>query len=241
MSTWFQHSRLPQFVFLRMRLRMMLIFGSLVDLTMHASMSSTPRSESLSLEPSSPTEDTSNLGDEERGLRRQAVPVSVHSHPTSSTSSPPGDETELQTRPNSISSSTGAYIKRKTSQLFEAVSGPPKPGNEPLAPKLLALVDAYARSTIAADIKAETDQVHQGAENGNSSNGGGDELPDVVFETSLLRGRKRASWGTQFRILSGRAFKNLYRDPALLASHYLASIALARECSYAIMCPPPNL
>ncbi|KAK0500216.1 hypothetical protein EDD18DRAFT_1318341 [Armillaria luteobubalina] len=185
----------------------------LIDLTMHASMTSTPRSESLSLEPSSPTEDTSNLGDEERGLRRQAVPVSVHSHPSSSTTSPPGEETELQTRPNSISSFTGAYIKRKTSQLFEAVSGPPKSGSEPLAPKLLALVDAYAQSTIAADIKAETDQ-----------------LPDVVFETSLLRGRKRASWGTQFRILSGRAFKNLYRDPALLASHYLASIALALIC-----------
>ncbi|KAK0205010.1 hypothetical protein DFS33DRAFT_1373581 [Desarmillaria ectypa] len=202
----------------------------LIDLTMHASMTSTPRIDSPSLEPSSPTEDTSNLGDEERGLRRQAVPLSVRSHPSSSTSSPPGDETELQTRPNSISSSTGAYIKRKTSQLFEAVSGPPKPGNEPLAPKLLALVDAYAQSSIAADIKAETDQVHQDADNRNSSNGSGDELPDVVFETSLLRGRKRASWGTQFRILSGRAFKNLYRDPALLASHYLASIALALIC-----------
>ncbi|KAK0469534.1 uncharacterized protein EV420DRAFT_1495091 [Desarmillaria tabescens] len=202
----------------------------LIDLTMHASMTSTPRSDSPSIEPSSPTEDTSNLGDEERGLRRQTVPLSVRSHPSSSTNSPPGDETELQTRPNSISSSTGAYIKRKTSQLFEAVSGTPRPGNEPLAPKLLALVDAYAQSSIAADIKAEIDQVHQGAENGNSSNGSGDELPDVVFETSLLRGRKRASWGTQFRILSGRAFKNLYRDPALLASHYLASIALALIC-----------
>jgi len=45
-----------------------------------------------------------------------------------------------------------------------------------------------------------------------------------------LRGRKRASWGTQFRILSGRAFKNLYRDPALLAAHYISSVALAVLC-----------
>jgi hypothetical protein len=50
-----------------------------------------------------------------------------------------------------------------------------------------------------------------------------------VAEVSELRGRKRASWSTQFRILSGRAFKNLYRDPALLAAHYLSSIALACE------------
>ena len=56
------------------------------------------------------------------------------------------------------------------------------------------------------------------------------ELRDIVMESTLLRGRRRASWGTQFRILSGRAFKNLYRDPALLAAHYLSSIALA--CRY---------
>jgi len=49
-------------------------------------------------------------------------------------------------------------------------------------------------------------------------------------ETTLLRGRKRASYGTQFRILSGRAFKNLYRDPALLMAHYLSAIALALIC-----------
>jgi hypothetical protein len=58
---------------------------------------------------------------------------------------------------------------------------------------------------------------------------GAGQLPDVAVETSLLRGRKRASFGTQFRILSGRAFKNLYRDPALLMAHYLSSIGLACE------------
>jgi len=52
------------------------------------------------------------------------------------------------------------------------------------------------------------------------------------LETTLLRGRKRASWTTQFRILSGRAFKNLYRDPALLAAHYIGSIGLALICGF---------
>jgi len=51
----------------------------------------------------------------------------------------------------------------------------------------------------------------------------------VTVESELLRGRKRATWGTQFRILSGRAFKNMYRDPALLTFQYSASIAAARE------------
>ena len=63
----------------------------------------------------------------------------------------------------------------------------------------------------------------------DAERGANGELPDVAAETTLLRGRKRASWGTQFRILSGRAFKNLYRDPYLLAAHYLSAIGLARE------------
>lgn len=195
---------------------------------MNASLVSVSRNDSPDLEPVSPVEDTTNLADEERGLARpsQLVPLAVRSHP-SSDSSHEDDETELRTRPNSINSASG-YIKRKTSQLFSAVSGSTAVASEAIAPRLAALVDAYSRSSIASDIKTEIDVIQreqQGRANGSNS----DELPDVALETSLLRGRKRASWGTQFRILSGRAFKNLYRDPALLAAHYLASIALARK------------
>ena len=46
------------------------------------------------------------------------------------------------------------------------------------------------------------------------------EMRDVAAETGMLREPQRAGWGTQFRILSGRAFKNLYHDPALLMAHY---------------------
>ncbi|KAF9021922.1 hypothetical protein BDZ89DRAFT_1071060 [Hymenopellis radicata] len=195
----------------------------LIDLTMNASLVNVSRDDSPDLLPS-PLEDDTNLADEERALARPsvAVPLAVRSHPSSNSSSH---------TPSSISSTTG-YIKRKTSQLFEAVSGSTTEGNEVMAPKLTALVNAYAQSSIASDIKAEIDQIQreqQGRMNGSNVDAG-NELPDVAFETSLLRGRKRASWGTQFRILSGRAFKNLYRDPALLAAHYLASIALALIC-----------
>jgi hypothetical protein len=47
---------------------------------------------------------------------------------------------------------------------------------------------------------------------------------------NTLRGHQRASWATQFRILSGRAFKNMYRDPALLTAHYTASVVVACMC-----------
>ena len=112
----------------------------------------------------------------------------------------------------------------------------------PLAPALVFLVDAYATSDIAAGIKDHGDQLRREVvrtDNGDATGGAvSNELPDVVFETSILRGRKGASWGTQFRILSGRAFKNLYRDPALLAAHYLAAIGLAgafRSCGFDLL------
>jgi hypothetical protein len=103
-------------------------------------------------------------------------------------------------------------------------------------PKLETLVQDYRNSEIAkgieGEMKALQDDVARGSSNGNGNGGAAvsNEPVDAVLETSLLRGRKRASWGTQFRILSGRAFKNLYRDPALLAAHYLSAIGLAREC-----------
>jgi hypothetical protein len=106
-----------------------------------------------------------------------------------------------------------------------------KSDNPPLTPELATLVESYANSDVAEGIKSEIEEVraaaHSGA-NGNGTEGG--ETRDIVVESSLLRGRKRASWGTQFTILSGRAFKNLYRDPALLAAHYISSVALARTC-----------
>lgn len=163
--------------------------------------------------PSAGTTDT-NFRDEENGLGH---PLSVRP--------PSGDSTAA----GSLDIATG-YIKRKTSRLMDAVSlSSQRSDTSPLTPALATLVQAYAESDIAERIKNEIEEVRASAHTGSSGNGTeGGETRDVVAESSLLRGRKRASWGTQFRILSGRAFKNLYRDPALLAAHYISSVALAR-------------
>lgn len=190
---------------------------------MHASME--PRSSNSPHPNTSPSDSNSHIGDEEQGLPLvpHSVPISVRSI----ASNVPPDDTEL-----SVTSSTSRYIKKKTSQIFNAVSayGTTKLPHVPITPKLAALVQAYTDSAIAADIKAEGEQAAREAQQTGANGVASNELPDVAEETSLLRGRKRASWGTQFRILSGRAFKNLYRDPALLAAHYLSAIALASEC-----------
>jgi hypothetical protein len=214
--------------------------------------SAVPRnSEAPSINVSPTLEDHTNLGDEERGLIvPHTVPLSVRSILSNNLD----DDTELQpTRPTSaISSSSTNYVKRKTSQIYEAVvsngvvnivgGGKTDATGKPLAPALVVLVDAYATSDIAAGIKAHGDQLRRElVRTGNVDATGGavsNELPDVVLETSILRGRKGASWGTQFRILSGRAFKNLYRDPALLAAHYLSAIGLAGvfcSCGYGLL------
>ncbi|KAG6811821.1 hypothetical protein H0H92_005680 [Tricholoma furcatifolium] len=209
----------------------------LIDLTMHATLSSGENSganvsnESLVDEPDSPVERNTNLGEEELGLRAVRTP-----RPSGSNNATPDGDTELRTRPNSIASSTKRYLKHKTSQLLEAVTNSPNNAVKPIPAKLAALVDAFAESDIAATIKAEADAMRrQTALSSNGQTGSGTDvdtngLPDVALETTLLRGRKRASYGTQFRILSGRAFKNLYRDPALLTAHYLSSIVLALIC-----------
>ena len=158
-----------------------------------------------------------NFRDEENGLGHQ---LSIR---------PPSGHSSIAA--GSVDIATG-YIKRKTSQLMDAVSLSSHKGDTPpLAQQLETLVETYANSDIAKGIKDETEEVRTSAHTGANANGTeGGETRNIVVENSLLRGRKRASWGTQFRILSGRAFKNLYRDPALLAAHYISSIGLARTC-----------
>ena len=208
-----------------------------VDLTMNASMDFNKNdSAEYSI---SPSEDATNLGDEERGLASRSTRISPLSITSRTSSASNAEETELQTRRRS--ESIVGSIRRKTSQLLEAVTPSTSTGADPapVNPKLAELLDAYARSDIASFIREEGEALRRGnldrqAESGASTEvDPSQQLPDVAEETTLLRGRKGASWGTQFRILSGRAFKNLYRDPALLTAHYLASIVLAgasRDC-----------
>jgi len=127
-------------------------------------------------------------------------------------------------KPSSTNTESSNFVKRKTSQLIKVVVGE-QPVDAPLSQKLSALVDAYAASDMATSIREEIGAVSRGEDPTQS-------LPDVAEESRLLRGRRGASWPTQFRILSGRAFKNMYRDPALLTAHYILSIALALLCGY---------
>ncbi len=190
-----------------------------------------PRSlESPPAEQSQPGEEESNIRDEERAFAPRDRPSSISLRSAYRDSvAAEGEETELQTRPSSIYSST-AYIRRQTARLLEAIKPSAHRGDGPIPPKLQELVNSYKDSDINRTLNAEILEVAAApAAQGNGTT----ELPDVATESSITRGRKRATWGTQFRILSGRAFKNLYRDPALLAAHYISSIGIACEYAFA--------
>ena len=171
-------------------------------------------------------EDDSNLRDEERALARGDRQSSISLHSAyRETEAPPAEETELRVRASSIHSST-AYIRRQTTRLLEAIKPSAHRSDGPIPLKLMAIIDAFKSSETNQALARE---ITEAANAPVAQQNGSSELRDVAVESNITRGRKRASWGTQFRILSGRAFKNLYRDPALLAAHYISAVAIASE------------
>ncbi|EAU83316.2 ATP-dependent permease [Coprinopsis cinerea okayama7 len=217
----------------------------LIDLTVKATIASKGTSSpatnaSASASSSTNASATNLLPDEERGLplAPRSVPISVRSV----LSAPLDSDSNTATtdgRPAATSINSGSsrftYFKQKTSNLLGSITN--ALNDRQAAPTLDTLVEAYEKSDIAKDISKEMKALQREVERGANGNGGqggaplvSNEPPDAVLETSLLRGRNRATWATQFRILSGRAFKNLYRDPALLAAHYLSAIGLAVIC-----------
>lgn len=244
MPSRFQYRRLPQSVssqgvFAFSPATDVLGVGS-VDLTMQIETAPHDRSGSSPEVDASDVENDTHLVDEERAFPRASSQngntVSQPSHSSHTLGPDDGDVTELRTRPNSLAESTAAatggaanFIKRKTSQLLDVISSGSTKGDigPAITPQLATLIQAYMDSDIAKEIRADIEAAgHQPEHIGEPD---ATQLRNVTEESSDLRGRRRASYATQFRILSGRAFKNLYRNPALLAAHYISSIGIARE------------
>lgn len=115
-------------------------------------------------------------------------------------------DTELQNRHSSRTSS----LRQKLG--FSSPSSPTL--RTILSPHLSRLVGSYEQSDIAGDNK----DFHRTAKS---------NATDADSDLDKIASFKQASWWTQFRILSGRAFKNLYRNPMLMLAHYVVSIVIA--------------
>ncbi|SJX61788.1 related to ABC transporter protein [Sporisorium reilianum f. sp. reilianum] len=146
------------------------------------------------------------------------------------------ESTELRTRPNSIADdgSSRGGLRKKTSRLSEglrnAFANGQSNGKDVWMPalssgKLVHLVNSFAESDVANTTKAELD-----AFLGRRPEGVVNDLPDLADESTVRGSYKKAGLWTQFKILSGRAFKNLYRDPILMFAHFGLAIVLALFC-----------
>lgn len=126
-------------------------------------------------------------------------------------------------------------VKTKAARLLGAFStssgaSTPATGADPNAiPEALAALVLATRSSDGAKIvEAEITRIEAGEPADGITTGD----RDVVEEMGLLRGYKKASFWTQFKILSSRAFKNLYRNPMLMAAHYAVAVVVALLCGF---------
>lgn len=170
-----------------------------------------------STRPATPNSEGSGEG---TSRQEEREPRASPSGTTDATKVPTRESSQPTDHNQSLLDQTASFFKRST-KVFDNLGGGihGQAAKQPVP--LDRLVQAFAESDIAKGLQNDIDA----AVHANQTNG---DLRDVAEDT-YLGVRRKASWMTQFRILSGRAFKNLYRDPALLTAHYSSSIILACE------------
>lgn len=95
------------------------------------------------------------------------------------------------------------------------------------------LVQAFATSDIATSTRDEIHQVVEAAQTANGSNANGHTPEGSNMNGGALgKGYARVSYLRQFIILSQRTWRNLYRNPMLMLTHYAIAILLAVLSGY---------
>lgn len=100
------------------------------------------------------------------------------------------------------------------------------------------LINSYTHSQLARDIRNNiTEAVAEANGDVNGSNGTDSRSPtlgdtEAQAVASPMKGFTRVGWWGQFMILSARTWKNLYRNPMLMLTHYAISVVLAVLCGY---------
>lgn len=138
-----------------------------------------------------------------------------------------GEETELTTRKTytdlggslRLRNSAGqlrqsGFIRQSLSSWYSSHQTEEDPREEDTK-LLIELEGAFANSELAKQFEISYEQL--------------DDANISQTRSNLNATHRRASFWQQFMILSGRAFKNLYRNPMLMLSHYMLAIILASQ------------
>jgi ATP-binding cassette subfamily G (WHITE) protein 2 len=101
---------------------------------------------------------------------------------------------------------------------------PPAPGT---GTDLDILVQAYAHSDIAGNVHDEIQSAITSAQTANGTANGYAQENGSANSGTMGRGYARVGYLRQFAILSQRTWRNLYRNPMLMLTHYAIAILLA--------------
>lgn len=95
------------------------------------------------------------------------------------------------------------------------------------------LVSAFAQSDISSTTHDEIQQAVAGAQTANGRNANGYTADGPNIHTSVVgKGYARVGYTRQFIIISQRTWKNLYRNPLLMLTHYAIAILLGVLSGY---------
>ncbi|ROV93387.1 hypothetical protein VMCG_08424 [Cytospora schulzeri] len=95
------------------------------------------------------------------------------------------------------------------------------------------LVNSFAESDISGTTHDEIQQAVAGAQSANGRNSNGYSVNGPNINTSVVgKGYTRIGYLRQFVILSQRTWKNLYRNPLLMLTHYAIAILLGVLSGY---------
>ena len=86
------------------------------------------------------------------------------------------------------------------------------------------LVSSYTSSDVASTVRDDIHSAISGASNAYASSNG---HPHHAVVSGSMKGYRRISYMSQFLILSRRTWRNLYRNPMLMLTHYAIAILLA--------------
>ena len=144
------------------------------------------------------------------------------------------DETPLD--PNATASQQWVRLsKQQAGQTHQQILDDPDnlpPQADGAGTDLDILVGAYAHSDIAANIHDDIQAAVSSAQTANGGMNGHAQESGLSYSGVMGKGYAKIGYFRQFAILSARTWKNLYRNPMLMLTHYAIAILLAVLSGY---------
>ena len=91
------------------------------------------------------------------------------------------------------------------------------------------LVTSYTSSDVASSVR---DDIHAAVSGAATANGSANGTPNHAVVSGSMKSYRRVGYLSQFLILSQRTWRNLYRNPMLMLTHYAVAIVLAVLSGY---------